>query len=220
MGDGSFSKVLTRSILSLRVSTQHGQQLCCCRLPGARSACRFHPPVLSLYFAGEFSVGSKIHSACWCLLPRSRSPAAVQYPLCIHKNERENTHTKQIPLRRVSDSAIVGGSSSCFCLWYCWLHRVPGPHGTRVILPAPPSLLPPHRRCTKNCREGSKPQVSKGVVVTHSHGSMGGKTESQLEMYALNLRRMKQDKPRSLGCAFLALKPVQTLRFVRGRKRA
>lgn len=48
---------------------------------------------------------------------------------------------------------------------------------------------------------------------------MGGKTENQLEMYALRWTEKDWQNNRSLGCAFIVFKPGQTLRFAWGKKR-
>lgn len=189
-GRYSFSTVLKLLIVSLYIVTQQEYWLCCC-LPEAESACHVHPPVLSLCFGGELSIWSKIHSACWCLLPRSRSPVAVQYPVCIHKNERENTHREKILLRRVIDSVINRWLAISFLPLILFITQSSSPPQSKS------EFLTHHRFCpqTKTCREWSKPRVRGSE---QSCGSlyiptvpMGGQTERQVEMHVL--RRTQED---------------------------
>lgn len=207
--------VLTWLIVSLCIVTQQVYWLCCCCLPGAESACRVHPPVLSLYFGGELSIWSKIHSACWCLLPRSRSPVAVQYPVCIHKNERENTHREKSFWGGWLILSSTGGLQSHSCLWYCLLNKVPVPHRARVnFSPAMASALGP--RTVESDGNPGEQSCDSWYIPT---APMGGQIESQVEMYVLRRTQKVSQSHRSLGYAFIEPKTSSNIQIFTGKEK-
>lgn len=65
---------------------------------------------------GELSIWSKIHSVCWCLLPRIKEPLLSSIS-CLHPQDRKEKHThKANPFEQSVDSFIISGWFPYFCL--------------------------------------------------------------------------------------------------------
>lgn len=126
--------------------------------------------------------------------------------------EKTHTHTSKSFCGGRSILSSPSGLYAHFCLCYCSIHRVPAPHSTRVVLSPIIASVFGQKICHELCSviETSGEQSSRSLFIPML--PMGGKTESQLEMYAL--RRMeKRLSHRCFGCAVTVFKPAETRRF-------
>lgn len=159
----------------------------------------------------------------FCLL---MSVAKIKEPSCcsiscLHPPEWKRKHTHTQSKSFCGGRSILSSPSGLyahFCLCYCSIHRVPAPHSTRVVLSPIIASVFGQKICHELCSviETSGEQSSRSLFIPML--PMGGKTESQLEMYAL--RRMeKRLSHRCFGCAVTVFKPAETRRFAWGKKR-